>query len=544
LTGAGTDTTTVPVSRGTFNAVVYVTELAAIAAGYFGIAETALLLPVIDSIAASIWVPTGIALALLLLRGLRIWPAILIGLLAAEVAAGQPLLSAGANAVGVELAALAGAWLLMRWSDGCKTFTTPLGVAKFSLIAVAPVSMLSAAGGVTGLLLAGENGFATAVAAWPTWWLVDAAGTLLIAPVIILWATTSFPKWSLLETVTVSAFAAVIGFVAYSPPIDIFLAGRGIDALLPYRGLLGFFVLLPLTWAAFRGRQRDAATAALIFGGLAVWSVSTGAGSFANVDPAGARLVLLAILVSVSVVPLLLSAGAAARLETESRLLAEQARLNRQMSEANLALESARRHFQILIEGVVDYAIFVLDTAGRVASWNSAAQQIIGYRPDEIVGKHYGIFYRPDERRAGEPIRALELAIQKGKHEVEGWRIRKNGTLFFVTGAVSVIRNAKDELVGFATVIRDATERRDAQEKLVQAREQLAMAQKMEAIGKLTGGIAHDFNNLLMIIGGNAQTFKRLLDPKLPRAIEAIQSAAKRGESLTRQLLTFTAASI
>ena len=126
-----------------------------------------------------------------------------------------------------------------------------------------------------------------------------------------------------------------------------------------------------------------------------------------------------------------------------------------------------------------------------------------------------------------------------GKHEVEGWRIRKNGTLFFVTGSVSSIRDNKGNLIGFANIIRDATERRDAQEKLVQAREQLAMAQKMEAIGKLTGGIAHDFNNLLMIIGGNAQTFKRLLDPKLPRAIEAIQTAAKRGESLTRQLLTF-----
>ena len=98
----------------------------------------------------------------------------------------------------------------------------------------------------------------------------------------------------------------------------------------------------------------------------------------------------------------------------------------------------------------------------------------------------------------------------------------------------------RGNLLGLANIIRDATERRDAQEKLVEAREQLAMAQKMEAIGKLTGGIAHDFNNLLMIIGGNAQAFKRLLDPKLPRAIEAIQTAAKRGESLTRQLLTFS----
>ena len=170
----------------------------------------------------------------------------------------------------------------------------------------------------------------------------------------------------------------------------------------------------------------------------------------------------------------------------------------------------------------------------------AARSSIIGYKSDEIIGKHFGILYRPDERRAGEPNRALELAIRNGKHEVEGWRIRKNGTPFFVTGTLTAIRDDDGNLLGLANVIRDATERRDAQEKLVEAREQLAMAQKMEAIGKLTGGIAHDFNNLLMIIGGNAQTFKRLLDPKLPRAIEAIQTAAKRGESLTRQLLTFS----
>ncbi len=313
-----------------------------------------------------------------------------------------------------------------------------------------------------------------------------------------------------------------------------------VAALLPYRGLLGFLVLLPLTWAALRGSQRDAATAALVFGGFAIWGFAAGTGAFATADPVRAQLLLLALTVSTAVAPLLLSAAVAARRATEIRLVTEQALLNREVFETNLALESARRHFQILIEGVVDYAIFVIDPAGRVASWNTAARQIIGYTSEEIVGKHFGIFYRPDERRAGEPTRALELAIQKGRHEVEGWRIRKNGTPFFVTGSVSVIRNGKGELLGFANVIRDATERRDAQEKLVQAREQLAMAQKMEAIGKLTGGIAHDFNNLLMIIGGNAQTFKRLLDPKLPRAIEAIQTAAKRGESLTRQLLTFS----
>ena len=228
------------------------------------------------------------------------------------------------------------------------------------------------------------------------------------------------------------------------------------------------------------------------------------------------------------------------RQDTEAHLLSVQDQLNRRIEQANSALDTAKRHFKILSEGVVDYAIFALDTVGHVVSWNNAAQKIVGYTTEEIIGEHFGIFYRPDERRAGEPNRTLGLAIQRGKHEVEGWRIRKNGTLFFVTGSVSSIRDDAGNLVGFANILRDLTERRDAQEKLVQTREQLAMAQKMEAIGKLTGGIAHDFNNLLMIIGGNAQTFKRLLDPKLPRALEAIQTAAKRGETLTRQLLTFS----
>ena len=241
-----------------------------------------------------------------------------------------------------------------------------------------------------------------------------------------------------------------------------------------------------------------------------------------------------------SLPPLILAAAIATHQQTTARLQAAQDQSNRQVVETKLAFERSKRHFQILIEGVVDHAVFLLDRSGRVASWNSTAQHIIGYTADEIIGKHFGVFYRPDERRSGEPNRVLELAVKNGKHAVEGWRIKKNGTLFFVTGTIRAIHDDDGNLIGLANVLRDATERRHTQEKLVEAREQLAMSQKMEAIGKLTGGIAHDFNNLLMIIGGNAQTFERLLDPKLPRAIEAIQTAAKRGESLTRQLLTFS----
>ena len=518
------------------NAARYVLELAIVAAGYAGLAEAGQMLPSINLTATPLWPPSGFALALFLLRGYRIWPAILLGSFFSSEIAARSFLASGFVGAGTLLAALAGAWLIDRWSNGRKTFETPLGVASFALVSFVPTAMMSSGIVSVGLFLTNDASFDNYVT-WASWWLADATGILVIAPVIVLWATTPlrpFSKWSLLETAAILILATAIGVTAFSP-----LVGSAIDVPQTYQSLFGFFILLPLMWAGLCGNQRNAATVAFIFCGIAVWGLSIGSSPLPNADLNGSILLLFALSTSVSLPALALSAAMATRRDTETRLLLTQDQLNRQLAQTHLALESSRRHYQILIEGVVDYAIFLLDTAGRVASWNSAAKQIIGYTSDEIVGKHFGIFYRPDERRAGEPKRALELAIQRGKHEVEGWRIRKNGTPFFVTGSVSSILDNDGNLIGFANVIRDATERRDAQEKLVQAREQLAMAQKMEAIGKLTGGIAHDFNNLLMIIGGNAETFKRLLDPKLPRAIEAIQTAAKRGESLTRQLLTF-----
>ena len=532
-----------PPFRSILGAAIYVLELVTVAAIYFGFAESGLLLPSINPAATPLWPPTGFALALVLVRGYRIWPAILVGSLSSEAMAARSLLESGSIAIGTLLAALAGAWLINRWSNGRKTFAAPLDIAKFAVISFIPTALISSAIAAAGLIVATGASFADSVSTCAKWWLADAAGTLIIVPVVVLWVTTalrSFSTWNLLETAAIFVLTGAIGVAAYSPLINSDFIGGELNGLLSYRSLLGFLVLLPLMWAGLRGSQRNAATAALIFCGIAAWGFSAGANPFPKTDLNGSLLLLLVLSISTSVPPLVLAAAAATRRDTEVYLRSVRDQLNHQIAQTTLALESTKRHFHILIEGVVDYAIFVLDTAGRVASWNSAAQQIIGYTTEEIFGKHFGIFYRPDERRAGEPNRALELAVQKGKHDVEGWRIKKNGSLFFITGSVSVIRDDNGNLIGFANIIRDATERRDAQEKLVQAREQLTMAQKMEAIGKLTGGIAHDFNNLLMIIGGNAETFKRLLDPKLPKAIEAIQTAAKRGESLTRQLLTFS----
>jgi PAS domain S-box-containing protein len=540
MESAGAGEAGFPVLRGVANAATYGLELVIVAAIYVGLAEAELFFPSINPTATLLWPPTGLALALLLLRGYRIWPAVLAGPVASSAIAAGSFLAPGFVGVGTALAALAGAWALRRWSNGRETFETPFGIARFALVCFVPTAAIGVTVTAAGLTLA--NNVSLGDPAWTTplatWWLADAAGGLITVPVIVLWAATPlrpFSKWNLLEAAAIFILAAAIGIAAYGPP----LIDSPLSGLQPYRSLFAFLVLFALMWAGLRGNRRNAATVAFIFSGIAAYGLSIGSSPFAKSDTHGSLLLLLALSIAVSLPALILSAAVAARRDTEAHLLLARDQLSRQLAQTNYTLDSSRRHFQILIEGVVDYAMLVLDSAGRVSSWNNTAKQNIGYTADEIIGKHFGIFYRPDERRAGEPNRALELAIQKGKHEVEGWRIRKNGTLFFATGSISSIRDNNGTLVGFANIIRDATERRDTQEKLVQAREQLAMAQKMEAIGKLTGGIAHDFNNLLMIIGGNAQTFKRLLDPKLPRAIEAIQTAAKRGESLTRQLLTF-----
>jgi len=538
MTAAGTGVK-FPAPQAILGTTVYVLELAVIAITYVALADTAQLFPAINAIDTLLWPPTGVALAIIMVRGYRIWPAVFIGSFSAgAIAAGVLTVQPLATAISTTLAALAGASLINYWSYGTKTFSTPIGIARFVLIIFVPTAMISSAGATIGEFFASDFDYSSLAITLAVWWLADAVASIVIVPVIVLWATPSlrkFTKSNLLVTIAILLATAAIAAVAFLP-IMLWVFGY----LLPHQNLFCFLVFVPLTWAAVRGDQRAVASAALIFCGLAGWGLSNATGSTGTPGFDESLLLLLALSITTSTAPLFLTTVIRGYRDRQSQLLSEWSRLKLNFGQTQAALKSAKRRFQIFLESVSDHAIFVLNASGHVASWNSTAQHIIGYTAEEIVGKHFSILYRPDERRAGEPSRALELAAQKGKHEVEGWRIGKNGTPFFVTGVLTALRDDDANLIGFASVIRDATERRDTQEKLVEAREQLAMAQKMEAIGKLTGGIAHDFNNLLMIIGGSAQMFKRLLDPKLPRAIEAIQTAAKRGESLTRQLLTFS----
>ncbi|MES2294366.1 MAG: PAS domain S-box protein [Pseudomonadota bacterium] len=215
----------------------------------------------------------------------------------------------------------------------------------------------------------------------------------------------------------------------------------------------------------------------------------------------------------------------------------------RRQREQPKSAPSAEEQFRLLVEGVADYAIYLLAPDGTVTSWNPGAERIKGYRADEIVGQPFSRFFAPDDCAAGLPERILETARAEGRFEGEGVRVRKNGSRFHAHVVINAMKSAEGKLIGFAKVTRDVTERVEAQQSLQRIQEQLAQSQKMEALGQLTGGMAHDFNNMLAVITGAFQLCQRALgrgeQDKAQEYIASGLDGAKRATDLIKRLLAF-----
>jgi PAS domain S-box-containing protein len=640
----------------------YLATLVGVALAYFVLAKLGLMLASINPSASPIWAPTGLALASVMLGGLRVWPAIAIGAFAANATTAGTYETSAVIALGNTLEAVVGGFLIRRWSGGVNTFARPAWVAKFALICVGPATVISACVGVVTLNLAGFADWANFTPIWVTWWLGDVAGALVVAPVLVLWARTDWRALDRYEALGIAATlagAVAVGLIAFSP-------------LLPrsqYTSPLGFLAILPLIWAALRRGQRDTATVGLILTAFAVWATIQHAGPFGNIPINEAFVLLLTFMLSVSLPSLALSADVAMRRSAEDSLRETKTDLDSRVRERTAALADANIHMQeaqrlanlgswswdivqnriswsdqlfqiygvsrknfhgtvqefvsfihpddrahvqdsiatalqsgndfvheerifrpdggvrhlqsvgevirdeagvairmlgvcldvterkqaetalrdseqsyrLLLRGVRDYAIYMLDADGRVRTWNEGARNIMGYESEEIVGRHFRMLL-PEELRAGDTAeQALATAARDGQYEVETWFIRKDDSRFYASVVMDALRSDAGELIGFAKLVRDITEQHEQRVALDDTREQLAQAQKMEAIGQLTGGIAHDFNNLLMIVSGYAQILqKRLNEPKDAQAVEAIRTAANRGAKLTRQLLAFS----
>ncbi|TCA72146.1 PAS domain-containing sensor histidine kinase [Rhizobium leguminosarum bv. viciae] len=221
------------------------------------------------------------------------------------------------------------------------------------------------------------------------------------------------------------------------------------------------------------------------------------------------------------------------------------AKITRDLTErraAEKAIRQSEEQFRRLVQGVSDYAIYMLDPDGNVSSWNFGAERIKGYRPQEIIGRHFSTFYTPEDREAGVPQTALRLARAEGRFEREGWRVRKDGSRFWASVVIDVIRDDEGDVLGFAKITRDITEKMETQRALEQAREELFQSQKMEAIGQLTGGIAHDFNNLLMAVLGSLEILKKRMprDLSLTSLVDNAMQGAQRGAALTQRMLAFS----
>ncbi|MGH6770539.1 MAG: MASE1 domain-containing protein [Xanthobacteraceae bacterium] len=536
-------------------AASYGLELCLIGIGYFVLAKLGLALASINPSTSPIWAPTGLALGAVLVRGYRVWPAILIAAFVANATTAGSLATSLAIAIGNTFEGLFGAYLINRWSAGKDTYESPAGVLRCAFICFLPTA-LCATIGAWALILGGLATWSNIGSIWLTWWLGDLAGALVVTPVVVLWARSyleSIDRRELPQTILTFAVSGIVGLIAFSPLFD------PTDRQAP----LGFLAILPLLWSALRRRQRDTATVALILSCFAVWGTLTGGGPFWRDSINESFLLLLMFMMGVAVPCLALSADVAVRQRTEEELLRIHDELNQRVERRTAALSTANHALQEeverrkQVEAALDRQTKHLLEAQRLAKlgswdrdidrntvvWSEQMYEVFGVaRGQELAATFDGYLRRvhPDDR---DRVRdEVQQAIRAGDgFHGERRIVRPNGEIRHLQTRVEVIRNEAGRAVRMHGICLDVTDRRQAELALERTREQLAQVQKMEAIGQLTGGIAHDFNNLLMIISGHTEMLRRRLnDPRAIHGLDAVQTAARRGESLTRQLLTFS----
>jgi PAS domain S-box-containing protein len=653
-------------------------QLAIVGLTYFILAKGGLMLAIVHPGTSAIWPAAGMALAAVLLWGVRISPAILLGSFLANATTLDTVAPALPIAIGNTLEALAAGYLLARYSGGARTFDTPSGIATFGLVTVLVSTPISATIGTGALWLSGTP--APLSSLWLTWWLGNLTGVLVVAPALVLWFRQPPAAREFRTLVQIIAFTIVVGVIAFSPALSEWIN----------RGLIGFLALVPLLLTALSRGQRDTATVSLLLSAIAVWGTIGSAEQSPDLELNNALLMTLIFLVSTSLPSLALSAeistrnhadeqvrrahedleetvqtrtAALVRSNAELRRMIEQkkeleaasehqrsqlleaqrlanlgswtwnvktdvvtwspqlyeiygltpetfagtrddflARIHPEDREevikiitaayqsgsgfrsrerivrpdgeirhleshgkivkdskgnvvellgicqditarkaADTALRESEEQLRRLVNGIHDYAIFMLDPSGRIVSWNAGAARIKRYSREQALGNHVSVFYTPEDQAADVASHALKTAAVEGRYEGEGWRVRRDGSRFWANVVIDAIYDTDGKLVGFGKITRDVTEKREAMLALDQTRDQLAQAQKMEAIGQITGGVAHDFNNLLAAAISSLHLLEKRLpsEPQSKRLLENALSAAERGTSLTQRLLSF-----
>jgi PAS domain S-box-containing protein len=410
----------------------FMLELAGIALAYIVLAKLGLKLALINPSASAVWPATGFAFAMVLLRGLRIWPAVFIGALIANATTAGTILTSVAIASGNTLEAVTGGFLISRICGGTRVFDSPADVAKFALISIGPPTLISATVGVLALRLGGFVEPSQATFVWMTWWIGDFGGALLLTPVLVLWAVTdpaSLNRRELGTTALLLAAALVVGLVAFTP-----LAGvTASDAP------LGCLVMVPLVWAGLRRGQRDTATVALVLAGIAIWDATALKPS--NRTSINDAFTLVSMVIGAALPSLILSAEVALRRKAQERLR-----------------ESEER-----FRGIFEYAgtgIAIADMEGRLQSGNPAYCSMLGYTKEELRELTVQDLMHPGDL---EPcmINFRRLVAQEiPSFESLNRYLAKDGKHVWVHKHVCLLRDDRGKPINAMALVTNVTERK------------------------------------------------------------------------------------
>ncbi len=294
-------------------------ELGVVAAIYLVLAKLGLKLASINPSASPVWPATGFALAMILLRGQRVWPAVFLAALTVNATTAVSLLTSAVIATGNTFEASIGGYLITRFCRGTHAFDTPKTIAKFALICVGPPTLISATFGVSALQASGLIEPGNFKSVWMTWWMGDCASALLLTPVIVLWAVASpgsNDRRELMRAAYLVAVASAVGFIVFTT----------LDGAAPGKAPVGFLVMMPLLWAGLHRGQRDTATVALLLACFAIWGA---AGVYPSVGfiVNDAFMLVSMFIIGAALPSLALSAEVMLRRQAQERLFESEERL-------------------------------------------------------------------------------------------------------------------------------------------------------------------------------------------------------------------------